>query len=462
LRAIPLLLLLGIGLAGCNTLRIDRAARVASGFTSQMVCSGTFISGFGPDQAYAELVRPLPGMGLVAWGLHYRVDHDRLEVRTTITGGFESHAAYREGAGCVALHDDRPPQAVQPPPGNEAAPLLSEIAGPALVEPADLRLKAALDHVFTEPGQEPTRRVKAVVVLHDGRVIAERYAPAIGPETPLRGFSATKSVMHALTGVLVRQGLLRIDQPAAVSEWQDAKDPRHAITPDQLLRQVSGLDVPHEQSGFDADSQIAFIARDKAAASAAMPLSAAPGTHWAYTDANYFLLSRLVRDAAGGSGTDVLRFAQGELFGPLGMRHATLELDATGTPMGAASMLASARDWARFGQLYLQDGVAGGRRLLPEGWVRHATTPTLATGYGAGWWLNSVDGTVPEWHIPWGLPHAPRDAFFARGFLGQFVVVVPSQRLVIVRLGHSRMDRDLVESTDRLVQEVMAAVSEPS
>lgn len=460
MRTLPLLLI-AAGLAGCTGLRADKAARVASGLTSHMVCSGTFVSGLAPDRAYAELVRPLPGMGLVAWGLRYQVDTARQEVTATIAGALESRATYRPGIGCTVTQDGQPPSPVQPPAAvQDAEVLLPEIAGPEPVAAQDPHLQAAIDAVFSEPGDTPTRRTQAVVVLHDGKLVAERYAEGIGPDTPLRGFSATKSVMNALAGILVREGRLDIDAPAAIPEWRGPADARHAITPDQLLRQVSGLDMPDDQSGFDLNSQILFIERDKAAASADRPLEAPPGTRWHYTDANYLLLSRIVRDAAGGSGTDVLRFVQRELFAPLGMRHAVMEVDAAGTPLGAVSMLASARDWARFGQLFLDDGVAGHRRLLPEGWVQRSTRPTLDTGYGAGWWLNSVDARVPEWRIPWGLPHAPRDTFFARGFLGQFVIVVPSQRLVIVRLGHSRMDWDLVESTDRLVADVVRALQD--
>jgi CubicO group peptidase (beta-lactamase class C family) len=166
-----------------------------------------------------------------------------------------------------------------------------------------------------------------------------------------------------------------------------------------------------------------------------------------------------VRDAVGGDTTSVRRFLREELFAPLGMRPASIDFDVTGTPLGSSFMLASARDWARLGQLYLDDGVApGGRRLLPEGWVAAAARPSLATGYGAGWWTNRVAGDVPGWHVPWGLEHAPADAFFARGFMGQYVVVVPSERLVIVRLSVSKVRGDDIEETDRIVADVRAAL----
>jgi hypothetical protein len=239
-----------------------------------------------------------------------------------------------------------------------------------------------------------------------------------------------------------------VDQPVAVAGWQ--QDGRRVITVDQLLRQVSGLDLPQLNSGWDLTSRIMFTAPDKAAACSQAPLAHAPGTHWNYTDCHYMLLSRALVQAAGGRTDDLLQTARSQLFEPAGLRHVTWDVDASGTPNGAMALHASARDWARLGQLYLDDGVAGGHRVLPEGWVRYSTTPTGDAGYGAGWWLQR-DGEVPEWHLPWGLPHAPAGTFFARGFRGQFTIVVPSARLVVVRLAASDMTFRHIASTGELV-----------
>jgi len=166
-----------------------------------------------------------------------------------------------------------------------------------------------------------------------------------------------------------------------------------------------------------------------------------------------------VRDVVGGDAAAVNRFMQRELFGPVGMRHAALDFDASGTGIGSSHLLASARDWARLGQLFLDDGVVGGRRILPRGWVAMSTTPTLHTGYGAGLWTNRVPGLVPGWGVPWGLSKAPADAFFARGFMGQFVVVVPSRQLVLVRLSVSHQRGDDIDETNRLIGEVLDAIT---
>jgi hypothetical protein len=325
----------------------------------------------------------------------------------------------------------------------------------------DAALQAALARAFEEPAAPPMHHTLATVVLRDGKLIAERYAPGVGPQTPVLGFSASKSITHALIGILVRQGRLSLSQAAPVAAWAGPGDPRGAITVEQLLRQTTGLDMRQDNSGFDPNALMLYVERDKAAFVAGRPLFAAPGTAWNYTDGHYVLLSRLLRDAVGGTEAAVRAYAERELFGPLGMRHTTMEFDTTGTPMGASFFLASARDWARLGQFYLDDGMVDGRRLLPEGWTASARTPTLDTGYGAGWWTNALGGRlVPHWGVPWGLPHAPADTFFARGYMGQFVVVVPSRRLVIVRLAISAVKGDDIEAADRLVGEVLSALGD--
>ena len=192
---------------------------------------------------------------------------------------------------------------------------------------------------------------------------------------------------------------------------------------------------------------------------ASMPLATAPGTVWNYHDGNSLMLAHLIRNAAGGRPVDALRFARRELFAPLGMNHVTLQLDGAGTIEGSSEMLASARDWARFGQLYLNDGVAGGRRILPEGWVKYSAsaTPNAWVGIGAGFWTNQGDGFGANFRVTHGWP---RDAFFAKGTIGQYTIVIPSERLVIVRLGRSPNWPPQADGVFDLVRDVVAATRE--
>jgi CubicO group peptidase (beta-lactamase class C family) len=246
------------------------------------------------------------------------------------------------------------------------------------------------------------------------------------------GHSLTKSVISTLIGILVREGRLSPDQPAPIASWRGPDDHRHAITIDNLLRQNSGLDIDETGSGFDPVSRMLMLEPDMAGFAEALPLAATPGSRWRYTSGNYIILSRILRDAVGGNADAVPRFARQELFDPLGMRGVTLEFDATGTPIGSTFMFATARDWARLGMLYLDDGIVDGHRILPEAWVQYVTLPTTDSwyGYGAGWWtsLTSTGRDGKGTSLPPG-------AFFANRRLGQFVIVVPSERLVVVRLG---------------------------
>jgi CubicO group peptidase (beta-lactamase class C family) len=443
---------------GCSSARPDRAFDVVSGLVSHTLCSAVFVTGVDPQQAYAEHVAPRPGMGLVNWAVRYDVDTMRRQVSTTVAGGFLSRAVYRDGLGCLVVRGDGPvdvPEKIVDRP----APLLAKIAGPAVVEPTDERLRAALDRAFVEPDRPPYRWTKAVVVVHDGHVIAERYAPGYGVDTPILGYSVTKSVLSALIGILVRQGRLAVEQPAPVAAWSDVKDGRHAITIDHLLRMTTGLALDESGNPLSPVAQMLYVQRDMSEFAERAGLQTAPGRTWTYTSGNTLILSHILRDAVGGHTAGVLGFADTALFAPLGMRNVTLELDATGTPVGSTYMLAPARAWARFAMLYLNDGVVGGRQILPPGWVRYSTTPTLDTGYGAGFWTNRVPGHIPWSSVPWGIPGAPPDAFYARGLLGQYVVVVPSERLVIARFGVSHDSAQDIEGVGQLVADVIGILN---
>ena len=237
-----------------------------------------------------------------------------------------------------------------------------------MVEPSDPALRAALDHAFEEPPDPPFRRTKAVVVVRDGRVIAERYAAGISVDTPLLGFSMTKSVVNALVGILTQQGLVTPSMPAPIPEWHGADDPRREIEVEHLMRMTAGLDLDETNSGFDPSSRM-FLQDDTAAYAVNSRMIAPPGKRWHYSSPTTQILARIVRDAAGGP-EQTLALAWRELFNPLGMRNVTLEFDGTGTLQGSTYMLASARDWAKFGLLYLNDGVVGGKRILQDdGWA---------------------------------------------------------------------------------------------
>ena len=189
-----------------------------------------------------------------------------------------------------------------------------------------------------------------------------------------------------------------------------------------------------------------------------VPLKFAPGSAWNYTNGNTLLLSRIIRDRTGGDARSVLAFAHRELFDKLGMKKVTLEFDSTDTPIGSSHMLATPRDWAKFGLLYLDDGVVGGERLLPEGWVDYSARLTPHSeefGYAAGFWTNRGDSGGALYRIRAGIP---ADAFMARGAYGQYVVVVPSKRLVVARFGMALDRRNDLDTVAHLIAEVIGTL----
>jgi CubicO group peptidase (beta-lactamase class C family) len=458
-RLVTFLVVAAILVSGAACSTTWREARIGTGFISYTLCAGVFVSRLDPVEVYAETIKPVLPSSVPDWIIHRDIDVAARQVRTTVVGLAEARAIHRDGMGCLVVHGAEPAETGVPGDLQPARSLLAEIAGPEVVEPSDERLRTALDRAFAEPSDAPSRRTKAVVVVHAGRVIAERYARSYGVETPVPGYSDTKSVISALIGILVRDGRLSVTDPAPVPGWRGAGDPRGAITIDHLLRMTSGLawDEVLTGSTVASDTRMSFVERDMAAFAERAPLETAPGATWMYNSGNTMILSRIIRDAVGGGARDVLRFAHRELFGPLGMRNVTLPLDATGTPVGSRAMLASARDWARFGMLYLNDGVVGGRRILPEGWVQYSSAPTPGArlGYGAGFWTNFdlVPGAARR--RGWGMP---ADSFYASGWLGQIIVMVPSEQLVAARFGVSHNPLADHDGVLRLVADVLAAI----
>ena len=300
--SLTLLGILPLALAGCGS--IDRAAHVASGYVSHQLCSAAFVTGVEPEQYYREAIAPtLQPVGYLA---RHAVDLERRSVETSFAGLASARAVHRGALGCLVQAGEAPAPvalpAYEPVPARQPDIAVS----PEVVEPQQPALKEALDRAFQENPQPPFRSTKAIVIVRDGRVVAERYAPGYGVDTPLLGWSMTKSVTNALLGILVRQGKLDMNAPAPIAAWADPNDPRRTITPDNLLRMNSGLDIgdsltAQASTAFDPTAYMVFGGvPDMAAFAEKAPLKAAPGTLWNYTNANTMLLSRLIRERTGG------------------------------------------------------------------------------------------------------------------------------------------------------------------
>jgi CubicO group peptidase (beta-lactamase class C family) len=311
----------------------------------------------------------------------------------------------------------------------EAAAASPDVDGAALAR--------ALDTAFAEPGAPPARRTRAVVVVHRGRIVAERYAAGFDRDTMLPGWSIAKSLTNALCGILVREGRLRVERTADVPGWRGPDDARGRITIDQLLRMSSGLAWSERYDRLpSAVLQMLFGSGrlDMPAYAAQQPAAAPADTVWHYSSGTSAVLSGVIRRAFAGD-AEYHAFPRRALFDRLGMRRTVFETDAAGTIVGSSYVHTTARDLARFGLLYLRDGVWEGERLLPEGWVDYTRTPTPAARagqYGAHFWLNAG---VPARGVPPPMRGVPADAILARGKDGQAVAILPSRDLVVVRLG---------------------------
>jgi CubicO group peptidase (beta-lactamase class C family) len=306
------------------------------------------------------------------------------------------------------------------------------------------RLERALDVVTARDAR--LGETRAVIIVSRGRLVLERYMPGFGPETPLISWSMAKSVTQALVGIAVRRGLVAIDKPMGHPRWPP-RDARAAITWRAWLNMVDGQKYDEigspDPTQNDAARMLFGEGRlDVADFAAGLPLAHAPGSHWNYNSAGINLITDALGTLLSPDADATTRRARiaamlkDELFGPLGMKSAQPEFDKAGTFIGSAFVYATARDWARFGLLYLRDGVWKERRILPEGWVDFARTKTTADNcdiYGAGWWITPPVGAGKPYHAL--LQGGPRDAFMAEGHEGQLVVVVPSKDLVFVRLG---------------------------
>jgi CubicO group peptidase (beta-lactamase class C family) len=437
--------------AAWTVARPDLAAQAAAGMAAHNLCSASFVAGLDPDATFREFVRPLVG-GPIGRFLRYRVNRKDKTVQTSFAWTAHARAQFTPGYGCRLDYVDNVP-APAPVPPAVAQPDDFAPAGP--VATSDPAIGHALDQVFSERPGRPAKRVKAIVVVKDGHVVAERYAPGFGIDTPLLSYSVAKSFTNALFGILVHQKRLRIDQKVAAHEWAGAADPRASISLEDLLRMRSGLDAAETGSGFDPATRMLYSHADMAAFAAQHTLKHDHGATWEYTSANTLILDRVLGDTVGGRAAGMRGFAMRELFAPLGMGDVTMEFDGAGVFIGSSYVYASARSFARFGELYRNDGIApNGHRLLPEGWVAWSSRSTLGFPYGAGFWTNDGPSKQATGRVALGFP---KDGFFASGNMGQRIYIIPSELLVIARFGYSEPPMFGIDDDLSLIDTVIRA-----
>jgi hypothetical protein len=429
-----------------------RVALVGSGYSAEILCASVFVSGRDEAAVRAQDLTG-PGYELLRF-FRQEVERDERCVTASLHGLAAQTAIFRDGLGCTLIdgrtEDELRAEAAgllsaSPAPDDETLWPDGERADTPAQDVDRAALNAGIEAAFAEPDPARSRNTRTLVVVHRGRIVAERYAPGFDAAMPLIGWSMTKAALNALVGLRVKDGKLAVTDRALLPEWRDAGDPRGSISLDDLLRMSSGLAFDESYDNPLADvTQMLFVAGDKAKFAAMKPLLHRPGTHWHYSSGTSVIGARILR-ASFAAERDYLRYPSERLFAPLGMSSALIEPDAAGTLVASSLMYASARDFARLGLLFLQDGMWQGKRLLTEGWVAYSLTPSKDApdaSYGAHMWLK-----LPE-SDGFGEPPMPEDAYYFLGHEQQIVGIVPSRDLVIVRLGLTQKGGDWDHARD--------------
>jgi CubicO group peptidase (beta-lactamase class C family) len=418
----------------------DRLRHEAAGY-ARVMCNAVFVTGLDPEFA-AENV----GYFVAPYESRAKLGKPAIDraARTVTVGGVTAKDLGSQG--CAVLPIQFKPVTVR-----------KRVDGARPLPVGDgAKFKPAVDAAF----DDPKGMTAAFVVLHKGRIVGERYAPGITATTPLESWSMGKSVTASLLGILIREGAYRLDQPAPIPEWQRPGDPRAKIRIEDLLHMSSGLrcrapqDPDFDASGPYPDHLYLYTTPGSAFEYAATrPLQWPPNAVGRYHNTDPVLINYLIRLAVEKRKEEYLSFPQRALFDRLGIGTMTLETDAHGNFLAQGYDLAAARDWARLGLLYQQDGVWSGERILPEGFVKFARTLAPAWQadgrpiYGGFFWLNG-DGRFA----------LPEDAYSMMGAGGQFVTIIPSHDLVVVRMGHFKGAAEGEKSLNRAFALLMKAV----
>lgn len=425
---------------------------ILAGMASKIMCSCVYVEGRTPQSVLERELMIFQTLNMAKFEFE-----DSASVTATYL--WETRKSiYQKGIGCTLLakrsedeiRSQSPampapinynPDTVAWPMGNQTADV--EIAGVNYAGIND-----AIDAAFEEPDPEKPKNTLAVIVVYEGQIIGERYATGIERNSRLLGWSMTKSLTNGLIALLVKEGKLSLEAPAPVPEWQS--DDRKNITLNNLMQASSGLDWSESYFSPGTFHNMFSHSDDMGGFAASQKLKYSIGTHWEYSSGTTNILSKIVRQTVGDA--NYPRYGFENLFHKIGMTTLLVESDASGTWVGSSYGYASARDWARFGLLYLNDGVWNGERILPEGWVKYSSTPAPASPigqYGAQFWLNAGAKGNPQkcFH-----PGVPSDEYGAEGAEEQNVFIIPSKKLVLVRLGVSHHGFDIEGLTQDVIK----------
>ena len=438
---VGILVLAILGLGGWIVIARQDVLQLVSAAAAKTVCWNVFMAGRDADAiVQADLVAV--EHPIFRW---VKIDVNAADHRVD-AGLFgliaERHAQYVEGRGCTNVQNDQSwkrPAALPLPPRPSADALWPD--GEKVETSENTRLQAAVnDPALQGPG------MRAIVVVHDGRIVAEAYGQGFSATTTLQGWSMTKSVTAALVGMAIKDGKLSLDQKHLFPQW--AGDGRSEISIADLMAMTGGLKWNEDEGRITDPGRMEYLVRDTAAFARDLPLDTPPGTRFNYSSGQSVLLTRLWQDAVGEGAAS---YPRERLFNPLGMTSAMLEADEAGTFRGEGFLFATARDWARFGEFLRLGGAWNGQQLLPPGFVDYMRSPSPVSDEGHG----PVYGRGQIWLAKGQGFNLPADTFMMQGHLRQVIAIIPSRKLVILRMGMTR--EDIGFSNAKLLRAIVAA-----
>lgn len=420
IKRILILLVLILGIAAyLNYPKLN----IISGYASKSLGSNAFIS----NRSAADIVANDNNMPLIKLA-DATLNEKENNATATVFGLMERKSVYREGLGCVLVNDAFDASKMTLKPNRFFAkdslpfPFGSKKAIDTVFGNINYKLlNKAIEKAFDSAAIKKTR---TVVVLYKNHLIAEKYADGFTKETPVLGWSMTKSIWATLYGTLEYNGKINVNSPALIPEWQ--KDERKNITINNLLRMQSGLEWEEDYTTISDVTKMLFLNADMTTGQRDKKAIAKPTEIWNYSSGTTNLLSGVLRDQFS-TRQEYLDYPYKALIDKIGMHSMLLEADMEGNYVGSSYGWATTRDWAKFGTLYLNKGNWNGEQLFSEKWVDYISKPTVHSDavYGAHFWLNA-GGKFPD---------VPRDMYSANGFQGQYVIVIPSKDLVVVRMG---------------------------
>ncbi len=424
---------------------------IATGYGAKAMATAVFVCGRDPQVAQSVELN----YSIVKY-TKSEINFKNKSVTTSFWSLAKQTAVYREGYGCCLAGDSSEdslqkysitlPAVKQVGVWRTPWPMGDLRKDTIFPEIDTIKLKKVVYSAFGSPLVDK-RWTAAVVVLYKGELIAEKYSEELGvtPDTRIWGWSMTKSIMNAMAGVLTKQRKLDVKSSAPVNQWLN--DPRRNITINDLMHMSSGLKWDEDYGDVSSVTKMLYRSADCYKVAIEVPYQMKPGTEWKYSSGTSNILSGIMRNLIG---NDKIyhEFPYREIFNKIGISTMVLETDAAGNFVGSSYSNATARDWARFGLLYYNDGVWKGDTILPNGWVNYTRTPAYGSKgeYGAQFWLNKSKT----------LPDAPEDLFFCDGHRGQRIFIIPSRNLVVVRLGYSETGFD----HNQFLKEILSAIKQ--